>query len=249
MECKTARLFLPLSAELGHEYATALQDHLAVCPECDACARATQREDAHFARAMNDVPVPTGLKGRILDKLAAARTAEWRRWFLTRVVQPMTAAAAVLFVVSLGSLLYSMLWPVDIDPTWVASRETNIRLTDVKDADEALPELGFLPCAPGFVNYTHLWGQPVRGRVPGYPRLQVPTFYFVERVNGKTGRCAVVYVFKSGQIKHREVVDTGVWRADVYPPEPDGRWDYLILHNSPSWDWLHSAGQPGDEEN
>src|SRR5215471_16982054 len=146
MECKTARLFLPMRAELGPEEVDALQEHLAVCGDCDACARAAQREHAHFTRAMNDVPVPAGLKGRILEKLAADRAAEWRRWFLTRLVQPLAAAAAVLLLISLGSLLYSMLWPVKIDAQLVANAENFMPLKDSEEANESLRKLGLPAC-------------------------------------------------------------------------------------------------------
>src|SRR5262249_14996720 len=102
MECKTARLFLPLQAELGKEEGDLLQGHLNIRPDWDAGARARQREAAHFHGAMNAVPVPVGLRGRILDALAAARPIDWREWLLTRIVLPLVVVVVgILFVVFL----------------------------------------------------------------------------------------------------------------------------------------------------
>lgn len=242
MECKTARLFLPLLDDLvGHEAAGALQAHLALCPECDASARAAQREDAHFARAMLDVPVPAGLKSRVLEKLAVGRHTPWREWAL-RFVRPLTVAAGILFSVSLGLCIFTETRP-PADPEDVLRAENFQRLQTAAEADEALARLGLPACAPPDFNYGHLTGQPARACPPGYPDRQVPAFYFVDRTSGLP-RQALVYAFKE---KHLRPLgpeqQTGFWKVDVYRPAPrDGRdWPYvyLILYNGDHWeDWL-----------
>jgi hypothetical protein len=56
-----------------------------------------ERAHAVFARAMQDVPVPDGLRGRILDRLAEERG----RWYRRKTLQFASAAAAILLAVLL----------------------------------------------------------------------------------------------------------------------------------------------------
>jgi hypothetical protein len=102
MDCKTARLLLdlarPHSAELHASEAGALEGHLAGCPECDSLARTERQLDDHVGRALRNVPVPEGLRGRLLKRLAARR----RSWYARRVGPSgagLAAAAAVLFAI------------------------------------------------------------------------------------------------------------------------------------------------------
>lgn len=101
MECKTARLLAELRGvrddELPPEDNTALDQHLASCPDCQRALANEQRFDAHVARAMKAVPVPPGLKARILDRLATERGA----WYRRRFYQVAAAAAAVVIAVGL----------------------------------------------------------------------------------------------------------------------------------------------------
>ena len=65
MDCRTARHLLdyarPRVPELDRPDQEALDGHLAVCPECDALARAERQFDEHLGQAVRDVPVPQGL--------------------------------------------------------------------------------------------------------------------------------------------------------------------------------------------
>jgi hypothetical protein len=103
MDCKTARLLLdfnrPRWGELPADEAGELSRHLASCPECDAAGRAEHRLDEHFGRAVRDVPVPDGLRERLLERLKEERAAVLRR----RVAWGARAAAiaAALLVATL----------------------------------------------------------------------------------------------------------------------------------------------------
>src|SRR3954451_16962170 len=101
MDCKTARLLLlfdrPRAGEMGDDEARALQEHLALCGACAAAARAERRQDAHLGRATRDLPVPEGLRGRLVDRLAADRGARDRRRML-HGARALAAAAALLLV-------------------------------------------------------------------------------------------------------------------------------------------------------
>jgi anti-sigma factor (TIGR02949 family) len=103
MDCKTARLLAELrgtrSDELPEEDAAALDDHLTTCPDCARALAAERRLDAPVARAMRAIPVPPGLKSRILDRLATERGA----WHRRRFYQVAAAAAAVILAVGLFS--------------------------------------------------------------------------------------------------------------------------------------------------
>src|SRR5262245_53287720 len=128
MECRNARLLLeftrPGGGELDAVEAQALDQHLSECPECAALARAERRADEHLGRAIRDVPVPDGLRERILGKLAAERDAWYRRW----VIRAGGIAAALLLVALVGWWL----WPPSLPALTTA---------DVPHLVEAKPRL------------------------------------------------------------------------------------------------------------
>jgi hypothetical protein len=97
MDCNHARLLLGFThkkAELDTAEAEALQAHLEQCPECELMARSERAIDDALGRAMNDVPVPAGLKERLVDKLASVQRARFLRG-----PGPWAAAAALLLAV------------------------------------------------------------------------------------------------------------------------------------------------------
>jgi hypothetical protein len=99
MDCKTARLLLhfarPLSPELETSAAEGLEEHLVDCAECGALARAERKVDDHIGQAMRAVPVPEGLRERLLARAERERHAWYRRRFLA----PITAVAAGLLLI------------------------------------------------------------------------------------------------------------------------------------------------------
>src|SRR6267142_1662781 len=110
MDCNHARLLLTFArdhADLDQSEADGLEEHLGQCPECAAAFAAEQRADAALAKAMNDVPVPAGLKERLLAKLAKLpRTRwSWRRWIVS------TAAAAAIVLLAIGFTWHVWLAP------------------------------------------------------------------------------------------------------------------------------------------
>src|SRR5262245_2648331 len=100
MDCNHARLLLTFArdrADLDQSEAEGLEDHLSLCPDCANLAATEQRLDLALGRAMRDVPVPAGLKGRLLA--AVARPAfSWRR----RLIAGAAIAAALLVSVALS---------------------------------------------------------------------------------------------------------------------------------------------------
>lgn len=133
MDCKTARLLLdyarPTSAELDPGEAAALEGHLAACADCDAATRAERQLDDHLGRAVRDVPLPDGLRDRLLDRLAAERRA-WYRRKARRV-----GAFAAVAVLILGFFLWRY-WPRPNLPT----PDLDFLVEDVSQNNNARPD-------------------------------------------------------------------------------------------------------------
>src|SRR5204863_3538530 len=98
MDCRTARHLLefsrPRASELEEQDQDALNGHLAVCPDCDAMARAEREADQHLGQAIRDVPVPHGLRERLMRRLREEREAWLRRW-VARGLRVVAAVAAL----------------------------------------------------------------------------------------------------------------------------------------------------------
>jgi hypothetical protein len=105
MDCKTARLLLELGplhrAELHASEAEALEGHLAGCAECEGVFRHERRLDSHLATAMRTVPVPDGLRSRLLKGLTRERNTWYRGWAARGA-----AAAAIAASLFLAFWLY-----------------------------------------------------------------------------------------------------------------------------------------------
>jgi hypothetical protein len=98
MDCSTARFLAtfagPRAAELQGDEAEALAAHLADCPDCAALHQAERKIDERLGRAMRDVPLPPGLRERLVTNLAAERWASQRRK-LVRAFAGIAAAIAL----------------------------------------------------------------------------------------------------------------------------------------------------------
>lgn len=96
MNCQIARLLLPFarpsSTDLNAAERKLVETHLAACLECAAIARDERSWDERLGPAMRNVPIPEGLKDRLLARLAADCKAAHR---LRRRVFQLAAAAAL----------------------------------------------------------------------------------------------------------------------------------------------------------
>jgi len=113
MDCMTARILAVLpgnrASELPPEDAADLDLHLQTCSKCRQSIDMERRLDVPIARAMQAVPVPPGLKSRILDQLATQRGALHRRRFFY------AAAAAAAVFVAVGALTWTYQSQVKFD--------------------------------------------------------------------------------------------------------------------------------------
>jgi hypothetical protein len=133
MDCKTARLLLdfarPLHPELEESEGEALAGHLADCAACAALHRVERRIDDHLGKAMRDVPVPDGLRERLLGKLAK----QGERRYLRRLAWGAAAAvaASVLFVA--GLTYFGQRPAVDLNQLHADSNELPGNGSDVEE--------------------------------------------------------------------------------------------------------------------
>jgi hypothetical protein len=101
MDCKTARLLLDFdralpAPELEAGEAERLHEHLAECPVCRSAAQIERQVDEHLGRAVRAVPVPDGLRQRLLTRLESERQV----WYRRRVWVPAAAAAAAVLLLA-----------------------------------------------------------------------------------------------------------------------------------------------------
>ena len=122
MDCNTARMLATFfgrrGSELAPEDAAALDAHLAGCPGCAAAVQSERAFDDRIAQAMMAVPVPTGLKAKILDGVTAQKAAWYRQkaWGLAGL-----ATAACLLIG--GVIGYRILTAPDLIATQLISEQ------------------------------------------------------------------------------------------------------------------------------
>lgn len=102
MDCRDAQFYLRLrrhaADELGPDVTAALNDHLGTCPACAADGRALESFDRAVASAMVNVPVPTGLRAKLLTQAATRQSTLFRR----KAYQAAALATAALLLVGIG---------------------------------------------------------------------------------------------------------------------------------------------------
>ncbi|MBY0513542.1 MAG: hypothetical protein K2P78_06480 [Gemmataceae bacterium] len=217
MDCRDAQFYLRLrrhaADELGPDVTADLDRHVTGCPGCAADARSAGRFDQAVAVAMRNVPLPPGLRDRLVAKLSAQRGSVLRR----RAYQYAAAAAAVLLAVGLG---YGAVWqsrPKADTAKLLMERDelvTNPQTAEdavrswlaAEDLPDRLPE-------PFDYRYYDIHGKtPIQGR-------DVPFVRF--RVIGETGmpETATVYAYRKSHFDLAGVQDAQAshHQAKKYP--------------------------------
>ena len=98
---------------LGDKASASLFAHLADCEECRSLLKVSMRLREHVAEQELET-TPSSLDQRILVSLPARRrTAKGPAWYapvwFTRISVPLPAAASIVFLIIVGSLLFSPL--------------------------------------------------------------------------------------------------------------------------------------------
>jgi hypothetical protein len=249
MDCSTARLFLqfqrPNAEDLDGPEARELNEHLAHCTECNALARAERRLDQHLGRAMRAVEVPEGLRAQILRRVAAERSAWYRRWF-GKATRWVVAAAAVILVLGGGYSWWHFRPARSIVPDNVAF-DYNVRRPGPDEVNRILKSLGRSAAAPLRVNYAYLTGQPAVVELPDYANVKAVQLVFTDADRGRSNR-AVIFVLGDPKLRIEDVesVDRGYkYSLQVYT-EPEASYSYLVLYTGDNWEWL-KVDKPIDE--
>jgi len=243
MDCKTARLLLhfahPCTTELEGSEAESLESHLADCPQCGPLAEAERRMDNRIGQALRAVPVPEGLRNRLLTQLDAERDA-WYRRRLLRVAGIVAAAAAVILVVWLA-------------PDWKSRSKVNVESWDEQAWNELVTrpsaqtvEMGFAnngirTVAPPDFNYD-LLTYPLRPgdfQLAEFQGKKVPLLIFAHSKDSQRTQTARVYILSDKEFDWKEldntrhVVGSG-WEAEVKECGSDPHFAYLIIYTAES---------------
>ncbi len=246
MDCKLAQRLLafgrPLTRELDDPDAEALQEHLADCPECGPTAQAERMADHAIGRAVQTVPLPIGLRERLLVDVRTRARAQVRRrrW---RMGLAVTAAACLLM--ALGLFLG---WPgrsLPLDPNDIVKDMPfpGIHTLSRHQAQDYFREKGFVVTAPMDFDYQTL---QFYGLAPLASR-EVPLLLFT-----RGAYQARVYILREGRFDLEEARTAAGGAASGYRIEirhhpTDARLVYLVIYNSDSLQpFLTDHPQDGD---
>jgi hypothetical protein len=250
MDCKTARNLLQFIRPHGHDLDAAdhaaLQAHLAECTECDAFARAERQHDAHVGAAIRDVPVPAGLKDRLLSKLKRQRE-DWWKQSLNRVARYAAAAAAVVLVVWIGFQLNSGAKPrpTEEDLIQVPLASWAHQPPTASDAQEWFRKTHPKLVVPSTFNYEYLVSYSVAPvNTPPFDGREVPQLFFVRSSPGSAAQVAQVFILSPDQFDLSNITqerqDAGGYRVKV-KVRPENNQAYVIAYTGNLDDLLSQA--------
>jgi hypothetical protein len=225
MECRDAQFYLRLRRhagdELGPDVTAPLDDHLATCPACAADARAAASFDTALGAAMRAVPVPAGLRERLVAHVAAKRGTVLRH----RMYRAGAAVAAALLLVGIGLGWFSNNRPKpdtyamveDLNEQWHSPKQSTERWLAAQKLPTTLPQP---------FDYNLLVGrgfEEMKGR-----NVPVVTFRSAD------GELAKVYIFRDdGRFNLKALQPTQVsgTQALVIADKPEFRgFTYVIVY-------------------
>lgn len=228
MDCRTARLLLdfarPHAAELEAAEAATLENHLADCPECRSLARAERRLDQHFGSAMSDVPVPEGLRQRLIARLHAQRDA----WYRRRILQVAGVAAALVLVGWLGwSLQHRSASVVQVGAVVDAANQ----MASIERVDQWLRQEGYDSGAPSRFDYALL----VSCGMAEFQGRKVPELVFLQGTAH-----ARVYLLRTtdfdikASLAVQRHAQSGAFTAELIEDAAASRVAYLVVYTGDS---------------
>jgi hypothetical protein len=205
MDCKTARTLLdfarPRCCELDPVEARVLEEHLARCPECDALAHAERAIDEHLGKAVRQVVVPAGLRGRLLahlqDEAAAAAPQPAARWWAGW--RGAAVAAAVLVAVG-GWLIWrdNRVAAIDLGAFYTRVQEQEISPPGPAEINGWFAEMKVVTAAPEDLNYKYFTSY-------GLARFQgklVPQLTFVRNDHDRAQAQVLILSGREFDLKH-----------------------------------------------
>lgn len=241
MLCRDAQFYLrlrrPAGDELGPDATAELDRHLAACPACTADARAAAAFDRAVATAMRAVPVPLGLRDKLLAQVAAHRGGVIRR----KMYRVAALAASLFLATGLAFGVFS------------ATRPTIDTNDLVMKADEEFQE-------PDEAIRRWLVDRKLPDRLPLPFNADLLVLHGSERIQGKdvpvvvfrhpgavndphfTRGFAKVYIFRNDgtfDLKGLQDAHASHTAAKVIRDQPHGV-TYVIVHT------MHPPADPGD---
>jgi hypothetical protein len=191
-------------SELAPEDATALDAHIASCAKCAELVKFERAFDDRIANAMLAVPIPAGLKGRLLDSVSAHRGAWYRQKFYA-----LAGLAAAVVVGLVGIFAWQIGTPPELTVTEIVAkadsdaRDPSGRIAHVLDQKgiEFNPERRF-----DMAQFLSVGLEDFQGR-------QVPTLHFV---NGTKNAQATVYVVRDRDFNWKNLPQDGSSVASIY---------------------------------
>ena len=208
MDCNTARMLVTFfgrqGSELAPEDAAELDAHLAGCPKCAELVKFERAFDDRVGQAMLAVPVPGGLKGKLLDGVAAARGA----WYREKVYAVAGLAAAVLATV-VGVVAYQMATAPVLSTTEIVAEADDRIQNRARWAEDELGRHGltFAPEKPFDLTQLENVGEA------SFQGRQVPFLYFI---NPAKNARATVYVVRKTDFDWSQLPRNGSIAPSVY---------------------------------
>jgi hypothetical protein len=240
MDCKTAHLLLEYAgarnSELDAGEASALKEHLAECPDCVRLARMDRAAADRLGEAMRAVPVPPGLRDRLLARLESEHDPRRRRLFGARTRWAAAAAAVIL------ALSFGLLWqihharPIDLEELSYKVWEQTANPSAESVREWFLRETKLAITPPPHFDYrllTHYYLADLYGE-------KVPLLLFTNR-----SLQARVYVVSDKQFKLKNLAPSGgSGCTSVVSLFDNGHSAYLILFTGESLEPFLSKESP-----
>jgi hypothetical protein len=199
-----------------------LEAHLAECPDCGPLAQVERQMDNRLAHAMQAVPVPQDLRGRVLNRLQSDRALQARK--RQRWIAVPAAAAVLLIAVGLGWKLLQKPAPIDVE----YPADSLFALTfnpQPQVLEDYFRAEGIRTVAPADANYRLLRDYTVAS----FQGKQVPRLLFTDGKNN-----TYVYILPArdfdvaGAMRDPVRVGSG-WRAEMRQ-DPSGNYGYLVIY-------------------
>ncbi|HJZ94639.1 MAG TPA: zf-HC2 domain-containing protein [Gemmataceae bacterium] len=201
MDCSTARMLVTFfgrqGSELAPEDAADLDAHLASCPKCAELVRFERAFDDRVAKAMLAVPVPTHLKGKLLDGITAQRAS----WYREKAWALVGLAAGVLLTIG-GVIAWQIKTAPELTVEAVVDHQTEIARNPGATIADVLGERGleFNPERPFDLNQ---FVGAAMGKLKG---RTVPVIYFR---NGPKNADATVFVVRDRDFNWKNLPQDG----------------------------------------
>jgi hypothetical protein len=206
MDNQTARLMASLAdrSELAPEDTAELTNFLAANPTLAAEVEADRAFDAQLAQRMKDVPIPEGLKGRLLDHVAIQKGA----WYRQKAWGLVGLAAAVMIATG-GLLALRLSTAPELDPAVVIVPFDEHYQDPAGEISRFLAKRGlnFEPARPFNMNMAD---RPVMAELQG---REVPMIVFRNQTKNATAK---VFVVRDTQFNWKNLPQDGSLVPSIY---------------------------------